>query len=590
MRKFAVIARAFLKSNRANVAMMFALSLLPLMIGAGAGLDYARAMLVRQQMGEALDAAALAVGSTPGLTQSSAQALAQKYFDANYTVDKTEYGSPTISIPSSGYDSKGSVVITASSTMPTVLIKIAGINNISITTSSNVVWGQTKLWVSLVLDNSGSMSQGDSNGTKMDALKSAAGQLLTILQNAASHQGDVQAGIIPFTRLINMGASAYGGSASIDWGEWDAPPKAPGIDGNYAVPNVRFSNPATISFSAWGPGDKCPFTNSSNGQSFPSGKTNVFGFYCMPSGANQSSSNKISTIGSDGLICPGIDSGSYNTDREDFYYNGCYTSVEAVGSVMVAKGSSATCSGFSNCSCTGSGSGTTCSTTKIWLHSWVSNNHSSWSGCVTDRQRTGVQTMTTAGLRAAPIQNIDTTNTQPASGVPDTQFPAENPSSCPGASVTNLSYDWTTLASQITAMQPGGSTNQSIGVAHGWQMLTTGAPYGTPSVPDDVTRYIILLSDGLNTQNRWWGDGSTEGNTEDGYIDDHEKATCDAAKADGIVIYTIFLDIGGAHGNSAPLRYCASDATKYYDLTTTSAVVGTFKQIAQQITNVRVVK
>ena len=42
--------------------------------------------------------------------------------------------------------------------------------------------------------------------------------------------------------------------------------------------------------------------------------------------------------------------------------------------------------------------------------------------------------------------------------------------------------------------------------------------------------------------------------------------------------------------DDAPLRYCASDATKYYDLTTTSAVVGTFKQIAQQITNVRVVK
>ena len=107
---------------------------------------------------------------------------------------------------------------------------------------------------------------------------------------------------------------------------------------------------------------------------------------------------------------------------------------------------------------------------------------------------------------------------------PDTKFPAENPSSCPDASITTLSYDWTTLGSQITAMQPNGSTNQGIGVSHGWQMLTTGAPYNTPTVPEDVTRYIILLSDGLNTQNRWWGDGSTEGTTEDGYIDDHEKA------------------------------------------------------------------
>jgi Flp pilus assembly protein TadG len=45
-------------------------------------------MMVRQQMAEALDAAALAIGSTPGLTAEAAQDMAQTYFDANYTVDK----------------------------------------------------------------------------------------------------------------------------------------------------------------------------------------------------------------------------------------------------------------------------------------------------------------------------------------------------------------------------------------------------------------------------------------------------------------------------------------------------------------------
>ena len=66
-------------------------------------------------------------------------------------------------------------------------------------------------------------------------------------------------------------------------------------------------------------------------------------------------------------------------------------------------------------------------------------------------------------------------------------------------------------------------------------------------------------------------------------------ATC-AAKANGVIIYTIFLDLNGAHGNSAPLQYCATDSTKYFDLTSTSTVVTTFNQIAQQITNVRVVR
>jgi hypothetical protein len=42
--------RTFFKSAHGNIAMMFALSLIPLMVGAGVGLDFARAMLVRQQM------------------------------------------------------------------------------------------------------------------------------------------------------------------------------------------------------------------------------------------------------------------------------------------------------------------------------------------------------------------------------------------------------------------------------------------------------------------------------------------------------------------------------------------------------------
>src|SRR5690348_13657996 len=137
--KIAVKARAFLKAKRGNVAMMFAIALIPLMIGAGAGLDFVRAMLVRQQMGEALDAAALAVGSTTGLSQASAQALAQQYFDANYTVDKTEYGAPVIQPPT--YDANGSVTLTATNPMPTVLMKLAGITNVPVSTTSTVVWG-----------------------------------------------------------------------------------------------------------------------------------------------------------------------------------------------------------------------------------------------------------------------------------------------------------------------------------------------------------------------------------------------------------------------------------------------------------------
>jgi len=628
-RNFFAAARDFLRCKRGNIAMIFGVALVPLMIGAGAGLDFARAMMVRQQMAEALDAAALAVGSTQGLDSTAAQDLATKYFNANYTVDPDQYGHVTIDPPT--YDAKGSITLTAKNNMPTVLMKLINITTVPVSTTSTVVWGQTKLWVALVLDNSGSMNNGDASGSKMSALQSASHQLLTVLQNAAHTPGDVKVGIVPFSRSVNMGYSAFVNSAFIDWGEWDAPP----------------ANIASIA-SGVGPGSSCPFTSTSQG------------FRCTTGSANGSSSTN--TVPSSGLICPGIDNGTVNTAHNGRYYNGCWDSVptqtlnttttdstpttntvtctqvdsnpvtcnsgsNSTGSTTHGTPTTTTTAGYSGDSTSSSSSSsstpttesshtcvtkkgkTTCTwtlttvTTTVtttltktgaapYTHTWTANSHSSWGGCVTDRQRStgtpAAQTMTVSGLRTAPAMDYDTSNTQPSSG--DSLFPAENPSSCLPATVTTLSYDWTALGASIDAMSPHDSTNQAIGVEHGWQMITTGAPYGTPTLPANTTRYIIMLSDGLNTRDRWWGDGSTEGTTQDGYIDQREKDTCDHAKADGVIIYTIYVNVGnvGGAGNSAPLSYCASDSSKYFALTSNSAVVTTFNQIAQEITNVRV--
>ena len=69
--------KAFRASARGNVAMIFALSLMPIAIAAGAGLDLSRALVVRARLAEALDAAGLAVGATKGLTTDQMTSLAQ---------------------------------------------------------------------------------------------------------------------------------------------------------------------------------------------------------------------------------------------------------------------------------------------------------------------------------------------------------------------------------------------------------------------------------------------------------------------------------------------------------------------------------
>jgi len=71
-------------------------------------------------------------------------------------------------------------------------------------------------------------------------------------------------------------------------------------------------------------------------------------------------------------------------------------------------------------------------------------------------------------------------------------------------------------------------------------------------------------------------------------VDGRMSTTCTNAKAAGIVVYTIFVDLNGTQGNSSVLQNCATDSSKYFDLTTSGSIITTFNQIAQQITAVRV--
>ena len=119
------------------------------------------------------------------------------------------------------------------------------------------------------------------------------------------------------------------------------------------------------------------------------------------------------------------------------------------------------------------------------------------------------------------------------------------------ATIVPLSYDWASLKTAIDNLDPTGNTNQGIGLAWGWLTLGTGvAPFNAPA--KDTANYtykeaIVLLSDGLNTQNRYTTTASE--------IDARQKILCANAKAspDNITIYTVQVDTGG-DGESAVLQ------------------------------------
>ena len=47
--------RLFARNTKGNVAILFGLSLIPIMIGVGGAIDYGRALLVRERMADAVE-------------------------------------------------------------------------------------------------------------------------------------------------------------------------------------------------------------------------------------------------------------------------------------------------------------------------------------------------------------------------------------------------------------------------------------------------------------------------------------------------------------------------------------------------------
>ncbi|ALK09242.1 TadE/TadG family type IV pilus assembly protein [Blastochloris viridis] len=212
----------------------------------------------------------------------------------------------------------------------------------------------------------------------------------------------------------------------------------------------------------------------------------------------------------------------------------------------------------------------------IWT---ISTNKSGWGGCVTDRGTPDAAYPSTAGK--GYDQRTDEIGTRTES-----KFPATQNDYCPEQMI-GLGHNWTALKSTVTNLTAVGATNQPIGLVWAWQSLVGGGPLTVPAKKTDQTyrEAIVLLSDGLNTRNRWDGDGSSTSTKVDSRMCSGTKCdtgTCANIKAQNITIYTIQVNTGN-DAKSTLLKNCASDSEKFFYLTSASEMVSVFDQIASEL-------
>jgi Flp pilus assembly protein TadG len=203
-----------------------------------------------------------------------------------------------------------------------------------------------------------------------------------------------------------------------------------------------------------------------------------------------------------------------------------------------------------------------------WGDTTPSTDTSQWNGCVTDRDPSN-----------------DVNSVLPTSLA--TEWIADQDSSCPVAPILPLTYNWSAVNNTINSMTTQGATNQTIGLQWGWLSLLQQAPLNAPaeSANSKYQHIIILFTDGLNTADRWYGNGSDAATQ----VDTRMKLLCDAIKASGVTIYTVQIDTDGA-GQSAVLPYCASASNDFYMLTQASQIATAFASIGTSISKLRVAR
>jgi Flp pilus assembly protein TadG len=188
-RRLGAVLGSFARARDGNIAVIFALTALPLVIAVGGALDYGFCLSNKSVLQSASDAAALggAQAANTYMSQNgtaSAQVTkaisvgntaAQAIFSANITA----IGSQTTALLTSATtvsSSAPTVVVTAKSTYTPFLLKLVGIKSIPLTVSSTTTMSPSNSYYQIifVVDVSGSMAVGGNSTTISNMENSAA--------------------------------------------------------------------------------------------------------------------------------------------------------------------------------------------------------------------------------------------------------------------------------------------------------------------------------------------------------------------------------------------------------------------------------
>ena len=623
--------RRFIEDRRGNFAIATAVSIVPILGAVALAVDFSEMTRQRALALNALDAAGIAAARfyVAGGTESDTIAYAKDFFKANMNGIDTSNASFSLTLPSS--ESGGGLLTIDASYAFKPFFFDAFASLLSIESSALEISAETKvrlkntLEVALVLDNSGSMAYtGSGSGKKrIDLLKTAAKQLVDTLAGQAAQikQVDkpVQFSIVPFAGSVNVG-SQY---ASASWMDVDG--RSPVHHENFDWSTMPTDQQVTLSGGI--------YYKSGTGWGSAAGQkvTRFSLFDDMQRVTGQvwnSDMQYVCTRYRSNGTCRNygwVDNGSYS------YTYGSYASWQGCVEMRPHPYNL---------------DATVPSTSKpetliVPMFAPDETDSTSSGSAYTNYFADG--TTGTDAVRQKYMPKYFAPNNVAAAGS------GKGPNaSCTTAPITRLT-DVTSTAGKdainasIDAMTANGATTVPQGIVWGWKTLTSTEPFpdGRAEFEKGNDKVLIVLTDGANTyytpSSLGYADGAGNKSIYSAYgytgvnqsgqtksrifmgttvssstysnanyttaMTQQMNAICESAKTSGLVVMTVALDLSTSKsdelGQINAMKSCASDskfrkgtdgnAAKLFWNTTGGALEQTFKEIADELSNLRIV-
>ena len=578
----------FLSHKRGNVTLITAFAVIPVASAIGAGVDFSNAMSARYRLQDAADSAAIAGAQEATGVLANQQSAADKAFKCNIakpassgaaldcnTIDP-RLASATGALSMSTVSNVTTATYTAQAKVNTFVLGIIGIDSLTINATANAGVSINSAEIAFVLDNTGSMS----SNNKMTYLKSSLdATLASLLDSNGSNAGKTKVALVPFDTQVALsnvsGMTSYTGNfVSVSQG-YTCTNLTTAQCGSVTTNNNYLTNWISSNYSS-----SAGTTATNNTVTYTRSSGSYYYVYSAAYFSNPNYNPGCYRYCNSGYQYPyityyyvatynssGVAVGGYGSSSMQGYYissAGSY-SPSQVGysgytlyNGLITYGYP-TAGGYNSGSTTVYMDNNTINSTDSLLGVGTSN----WSGCVIDR-----------------TQPYDVQADAPVSSNSATLYPASKCATNSLLPIMDLTTDIAAARTYAQKMTPAGNTNITIGIQWGMEILSPTAPFSNGAQFSDksVNKYMIVLTDGLNTQNRWTTTSST--------IDARTALACTNAKALGITVFTVRLE----QGNSAMLQACASKSDYYYNLSNANQISGALGSIMKSIKKIRLTK